>query len=240
MIAKAWRAKRAVKWKVPERDIKKKNKKWHLSVDSKSLGQGSFGSVVMGKLKRTVVESLKVAVKEQSKEDHGYEVSILQSLDNRYIAPLLGSYEVGEKGFIVVPMYVSDLRKWEGPCYNILVDVLSGLDYLKTKGVVHCDIKFENICVTERGEGRIIDFGLAKYEGNPNRGFTPFYRDRYVERYGTRRSLLDHKYDVFCLCLVAFSVESDDRKKCYDLHSDLLISINEMIEIENEPQSLRL
>ena len=69
--------------------------------------------------------------------------------------------------------------------YLLLIakDLAKGLKYIHDKGIIHNDIKLENIMIDETNTPRIIDFGLAcfsqpdKYIG-PNcdtKGGTPFY-----------------------------------------------------------------
>lgn len=44
---------------------------------------------------------------------------------------------------------------------RIMIDVIRGLDYAHSKGIIHRDIKPANILIGNAGEGKLSDFGLA-------------------------------------------------------------------------------
>src|SRR3990170_117192 len=48
---------------------------------------------------------------------------------------------------------------------DIVIQVCEGLVVAHEKGVVHRDIKSDNIMLTSRGQVKIMDFGLAKLRG---------------------------------------------------------------------------
>lgn len=53
---------------------------------------------------------------------------------------------------------------------SLLRDILSGVDYLHHRGVLHNDLKPENIIVNTNGSARIIDFGLSLSDDSIYRG----------------------------------------------------------------------
>lgn len=144
----------------------------------KMLGKGAFGRVNLAIHK--LCEQL-VAVKsinkqfltedESSKKKVMQEVLILQKTRHKNIVKLFDSFETNKHIVFVMELcaggdllnYVRKRRKLkENVAKYIFKQVVDGLYYCHSKGIVHRDIKLDNLLLDETGTVKICDFGVSR------------------------------------------------------------------------------
>jgi serine/threonine protein kinase len=146
------------------------------------IGEGSYGMVIKAKHKKTnrlvaIKKFLKLYQDEIDTLRVLREVSILRQLDHPNIVKLLDIIIPDRSSvdpvFIVLEYVETDLKSiiyGFNPPYlkdyqiaKLLIDILSGLDYLAARGIIHRDLKPSNILInTSKCEAKICDFGLAR------------------------------------------------------------------------------
>jgi len=185
------------------------------------LGRGGMGVVYKAedtKLQRFVAIKIlppHLNADEEATRRFIHEARAASSLDHSNIGTI---YEINETGdgqtFIVMAHYEGETLRERIDGGNISVDealditsqVVSGLARAHEKGIVHRDIKPSNVIVTERGEVKIIDFGLAKLTAR-----TKITRDgsalgtvAYMSPEQARGKEVDHRTDIWSLGVLLY------------------------------------
>lgn len=139
------------------------------------LGKGSYGAVYKARDLRSselvAIKVISLTEGEEGYEEIRGEIEMLQQCSHPNVVRYLGSYQ-GEEYLWIVMEYcgggsVSDLMNVaEEPLeeYQIAYicrEALKGLAYLHSIFKVHRDIKGGNILLTEQGEVKLGDFGVA-------------------------------------------------------------------------------
>ncbi len=94
-------------------------------------------------------------------------------------------------------------------CCEIVRDAARALAYAHDQGVIHRDVKSENLMLDQRGQVHLIDFGLARFFDDmsiTNTGQlvgTPLYMS---PEQVTGRIKVDHRTDIYSLGLVLYEL----------------------------------
>lgn len=90
---------------------------------------------------------------------------------------------------------------------NIFFHIASGLSVAHEHDIIHRDIKPENILITEKGEVKIVDFGLAKLAGEKiTESFSTKGTIAYMAPEIIRGLPGDHRADIWSLGVVLFEL----------------------------------
>lgn len=141
------------------------------------IGTGAFATVYRGIVKETKEEvAIKVLDLDQFNtnwDEIRQEIAIMRSLHHANIVDIVASFVQDQNLWIVMPILAggscaSIMRKLfpngfkdEALIATILRETLKGLVYFHKDGRIHRDVKAGNILVSDRGEIKLADFGVA-------------------------------------------------------------------------------
>ncbi len=172
---------------------------WEVPVQYQKLsavGAGAYGSVCSSLNTKT---GIKIAIKKLSRPFQSAihakrtyrELRLLQHMDHENIISLLDVFCRGDTlasfrdVYMVTHLMGADLnsitktQKLSDEHVQFLVyQILRGLKYIHSVGVIHRDLKPSNLAVNEDCELRILDFGLARQADDEMTGYvaTRWYR----------------------------------------------------------------
>jgi serine/threonine protein kinase/Tfp pilus assembly protein PilF len=236
------------------------------------LGRGGMGVVykaVDTKLKRTV--ALKFLPPEmtsdpEAKERFVHEAQAAAALDHPNICTVHEVEEAEERTYISMAFVEGQSLKErinQDPmnieeALEITIQVAEGLEEAHKKGIIHRDIKSANIMVTEKGQAKIMDFGLAKVRGGTliTREGTTMGTVAYMSPEQARGEEVDQRTDIWSFGVVLYemfggqlpfkgehdqvvlySILKEEPKPITDLKAEIPMAIEQVVSkaLEKDP-----
>jgi len=205
------------------------------------VGKGGMGIVYKAedlKLKRNV--ALKFLPPELTKDKEAKDRFLIEAqaaaaLSHPNICTIHEINEEEGKSFIAMEYVEGQSLKAKidrGPikieeAVDIAIQVAEGMEQAHKKGIVHRDIKSANIMVTDSGQAKIMDFGLAKVKGGTllTREGTTLGTVAYMSPEQARGEDVDHRTDIWSLGIVLYEMLSGQLPFMGDREASILYSV---------------
>ena len=211
------------------------------------LGSGGMGDVYKAedtKLRRTV--ALKFLPRELMIDDEARrrfinEAQAASSLDHSHIGTIFEIDEVDGKSFIAMAYYeggtlrdrLSEGRLPIEETVNVALQLARGLAKAHSSGIIHRDVKPANIMLTDEGQLKIVDFGLAKLAGQTllTRTGTTLGTVAYMSPEQASGQTVDHRSDIWSAGVILYEMITGERPFKGDYEQAVLYSL-----VNTEPE----
>ncbi|KFM59660.1 Serine/threonine-protein kinase 32C, partial [Stegodyphus mimosarum] len=145
----------------------------------RAIGKGSFGKVcIVQKNDTKKMYAMKYMNKRQCVEKGAFknvlrEIEILADLEHPFLVNLWFTFQDEEDMFMVVDLLLGGDLRYHLQQSNFtlgaesvrlyLCEIALALDYLRSKRILHRDIKPDNILIDEAGHAHVTDFNIATF-----------------------------------------------------------------------------
>ena len=203
------------------------------------IGTGGFGAVyraIQPSIGREV--AIKVILPEYANHPNfirrfEVEAQTIARLEHPHIVPLYDYWRDSAGAYLVMRWLKGSLRaaiqpeRWRLEDVSRLLEQLaSALATAHREGVIHRDIKPDNILLDEDNNAYLADFGIAKDINlrEPSEGEGNFYGSpAYVSSEQIKSDLLSERSDIYCLGLVIYEVLTGEKPFDTESFSDFIV-----------------
>jgi eukaryotic-like serine/threonine-protein kinase len=184
------------------------------------LGEGGMGVVYKARDTRLDrIVALKflpahVSVNEETKARFLQEAKAAAALNHNSICTVYGVDEYDGKMFIAMEFIEGGTLRERLPYAKIedavgaAIQIGEALQEAHSKGIVHRDVKADNIMLTSKGQAKVMDFGLAKLKGSLKLTKTSSTVGTlgYMAPEQIQGGEVDHRSDIFSFGVLLFEM----------------------------------
>ena len=192
------------------------------------IGEGGMGNVYLGEHmsigRKVAIKSLRpeLSHNEEIKSRFKNEASVMAKLQHQNIVGLI-DYVDNEDGLFLIMEYVEGqglneiLNALKRPMsiersIKLMKQILNAFAFAHQNGIVHRDVKPENILIKANDEVKVLDFGIAKLLGdsefNLTKTGTQVGTVYYMSPEQVKAEELDHRSDIYSLGITFYEVVS--------------------------------
>ena len=187
------------------------------------MGSGGMAHVYFGmhaSLDRTLVIKVlhsHLAKDPEMRERFRREAEASSQLLHPHICPILDFADLNELVYLIMPylaggsladVLVRDKTVAPGPAATICAQVATALDYAHRRGIVHRDIKPDNILFDEDGHALITDFGIAtaRFHGRLTRSGRAMGTPHYMSPEQAMGKMVDGRSDLYAVGVMLYEM----------------------------------
>ena len=215
------------------------------------IGRGGMGVVYKAedlKLKRSVALKFlppHLMNSPELKERFIVEAQAAAALSHPNICVIHEVGEAEDRSFIAMEYVEGETLRdkiKQGPlktedAVDITSQIAAGLGEAHRKGIIHRDIKSANIMVTDKGQAKVMDFGLAKLRGGSSltKSQTTLSTVAYMSPEQAQGDAVDGRTDIWSLGVVLYEMLTGELPFKGDRDVSMIYSI-----VHEEPKSLKV
>lgn len=173
-------------------------------------------------------ESKAIAVLSHANIVKVYDVSfgdLIQYIVMEYIDGITLKQYIGTNGSI----------PWKNTV-SIVMQILRALQHAHDKGIIHRDVKPQNIMITRDGTIKVTDFGIARFARNEHKTMTDkaIGSVHYISPEQARSETTDEKADIYSVGVIMYEMLSGTLP--FQAESAVIVA---MMQLQNEAKPLR-
>jgi len=121
---------------------------------------------------------------------------------------------------------------------HLLIQILRGLQHAHDRGIIHRDIKPQNIMMFEDGTIKVMDFGIAKftYELGITATAQTIGSVHYISPEQASGKITDCKSDIYSVGILMYEMVTG--KKPFDTDNPVTVAIMQMNDTAEKPRSI--